>query len=128
MESIFSEDYDLVVPSGEVMNKQQLIEIYRSGDMQQEALNVEDLQLRVYGDVAVARGLYRRHIPVQRAKIEQAFLRTDVLVKSERSGGLSQAKRRNPHKIWRSRRLAESLVGFSETIAPYVPFGRRAHI
>jgi uncharacterized protein (TIGR02246 family) len=83
METIFSEDYDLVVPSGDVMSKRQLIEIYKSGDMKQDALTLENLHLRVYGNVAVARGLYRSEFQYKGQQVEQAFLRTDVLVKSE---------------------------------------------
>jgi hypothetical protein len=83
MEAIFSEDYDLVVPSGEVMNKRQLIEIYKSGDMKQEALNGENLHLRVYDDVAVARGLYRSNFNIKGSRLSNFFWRTDVLVKSE---------------------------------------------
>jgi ketosteroid isomerase-like protein len=82
METIFSEDYDLVVPTGDVMNKRQLIEIYRSGDMKQETLEVENLQVRVYGDMAIARGLYRSGFKYKGQQMEQTFLRTDVLAKS----------------------------------------------
>jgi hypothetical protein len=82
MESLFSDEYELVIPTGDVMTKAQLIGIYRSGDMKQVSLDVDNLQVRIYENVAIARGHYRSAFEFNGQPTEQTFLRTDVLVKS----------------------------------------------
>jgi ketosteroid isomerase-like protein len=81
METIFSDDYDLVVPTGDVLSKQQIIEMYRTGNMKQEMLEMENLQIRLFGDTAIARGLYRSEAKYNGQEIKITFMRTDVLAK-----------------------------------------------
>jgi Domain of unknown function (DUF4440) len=98
METAFSDEYDLVVPTGDVTNKQQLIGIYKSGDMKQKTLEVENLQVRVYEDMATARGLYRSEFKYKGQQMKQTSLRTDFFVKRAGKLQIVLVKRRSQLK------------------------------
>ena len=48
-----AEDYVAITPLGQVTTKQETISARRSGQLRYEALNVTDMVVRVYGDMAV---------------------------------------------------------------------------
>ena len=62
LEAISTADFVLVGPLGFVLDKQQWLERYRSGDLVTDSLSLEDPATRVYGDAAIT---IARH--VQRA-------------------------------------------------------------
>jgi hypothetical protein len=82
METVFAEEYSLVLPTGDVMDKKQLIAIYRSGDMRQVSLQVEGLQVHTYDQVAIVRAQYHSEFEFKGQPIKQSFLRTDIVVKA----------------------------------------------
>jgi ketosteroid isomerase-like protein len=59
LEAISTSDFTLVGPLGFVLDKQQWLERYRSGDLVTDWLSLEDLATRVHGDAAVT---IARHI------------------------------------------------------------------
>ncbi|HVI09787.1 MAG TPA: nuclear transport factor 2 family protein [Candidatus Binatia bacterium] len=48
-----AEDYVAITPLGQVTGKQEAISARRSGQLRYEAMNVTDMVVRVYGDMAV---------------------------------------------------------------------------
>jgi ketosteroid isomerase-like protein len=48
-----AEDYVAITPLGQVTTKQETISARRSGQLRYEAMNITDMVVRVYGDMAV---------------------------------------------------------------------------
>ena len=59
LDAISTSDFTLVGPLGFVLDKQQWLERYRSGDLVTGSLSLEDPAIRVYGEAAVT---IARHI------------------------------------------------------------------
>ena len=51
--------------------------------MKQVSLGIENLQVRLYNEVAVARALYRSSFEYNGEPTDQTFVRTDVVVRIE---------------------------------------------
>ena len=54
LDKLWADDYRLVTSGGEVMNKAQRLEAIRSGDIAYENVAFDEINVRSYGDVAVA--------------------------------------------------------------------------
>lgn len=48
-----AEDYVAITPLGQVTTKKETISVRRSGQLRYEAMNITDMVVRVYGDMAV---------------------------------------------------------------------------
>ena len=59
LERLLSDDLIYTHSSGRVESKAQFLAALRSGEMKYEAMDHEDVQVRVYGDTAVLRGRSR---------------------------------------------------------------------
>ena len=83
LEAISTSDFTLVGPLGFVLDKQQWLERYRSGDLVTDWLSLEDLATRVHGDAAVT---IARHIQQASHKGQPAdgeFRTTHIAVHDE---------------------------------------------
>ena len=58
---LMSDDWSTIDPRGQILTKQEVAEVLRSGTLKIESMNADDLTTRVYGDTAVVtgRGSYR---------------------------------------------------------------------
>lgn len=56
LERIISDDYTNTNNSGQVLTKAQLMAEVKSGDLKYETIDIDDVQVRVYGDTAVFTG------------------------------------------------------------------------
>lgn len=51
-----ADDYTVINPSGQLGNKAQMLADIRSGDLKYQAIEVEDVTVRFYGDAAILSG------------------------------------------------------------------------
>ena len=79
-----TDDFRLVGPFGFVLDKEQWLDRYRSGDFSTSALAWTDVDVREYGDTAVAIGTYSQEAAYQGAPSNGEFRSTHVYV---RDGG-----------------------------------------
>ena len=84
LEAISTADFMLVGPVGFVLDKQQWLERYRSGDLVTGSLSLEDPAIRIYGEAAVtiARQIQRASYKGQPA--DGRFRTTHVAVRVDR--------------------------------------------
>jgi ketosteroid isomerase-like protein len=67
LETMSTDDFTLVGPAGFVLSREQWFAGYRSGALEIQSLSWDDVQVRAYGDAAVAIGIrtqeatYRGH-------------------------------------------------------------------
>lgn len=79
--ALLDADFVCVGPLGFVLNKDQYLAARRSGDLKQEAFAWQDVQVRVYGDAAVAVGAqvqkttYQGHDASGQFRVTQVFAR-----------------------------------------------------
>ena len=81
---LVADDFRLVGPFGFVLDKEQWLDRYRSGDFSTSALAWTDVDVREYGDTAVAIGTYSQEAAYQGAPSNGEFRSTHVYV---RDGG-----------------------------------------
>lgn len=56
LKRIWAEDLILINPSGVIRNRRQLLDEFGSGKTKFQAVSTDDVQVRIYGDVAVITG------------------------------------------------------------------------
>ena len=52
-ERLAADDYTFTAPDGTTANKAQMIAYFKSGDLKIQTSNIEDMRVRVYGDMAI---------------------------------------------------------------------------
>ncbi len=57
MERTYTDDFLAIGPRGYMLNKEDWLARYRSGDLQTETLSLDDTRVRLYGDAAVVTGI-----------------------------------------------------------------------
>ncbi|MFC4948387.1 nuclear transport factor 2 family protein [Pseudonocardia sp. GCM10023141] len=74
-------DVMLVGPLGFVLDRDQWVERYRSGDLVTHELDWDDVTIREYGDTAVAIGRHTQRASHQGRPVDGRFRATHVLVR-----------------------------------------------
>jgi ketosteroid isomerase-like protein len=83
LEAISTPDFTLVGPLGFVLNKQQWLERYRSGDLLTHSLSFEDPATRLYGDAAVTIARHVQRASYKGQPADGEFRTTHVAVHGE---------------------------------------------
>jgi hypothetical protein len=83
LEAISTGDFMLVGPLGFVLNKQQWLERYRSGDLVTHSLSFEDRVTRVYGDAAVTIARHVQQASYKGQPADGQFRTTHIVVHGE---------------------------------------------
>src|SRR5438093_7781131 len=78
---IVTDDFRLVGPFGFVLDKEQWLDRYRSGDFSTAALAWRDVDVREYGDAAVAIGTYSQEAAYQGSPSNGEFRSTHVFIR-----------------------------------------------
>ena len=65
LDALLAADFVAVGPRGFVLNRQQWLDRYRSGDLRNEAFSWQDVAVRDYGEAAVAVGIQAQQTSYQ---------------------------------------------------------------
>ena len=84
LEAISTSDFMLVGPLGFVLDKQQWLERYRSGDLVTSSLSLEDSAIRVYGEAAVTIARHIQRASYQSRPADGQFRTTHIVVRVDR--------------------------------------------
>jgi ketosteroid isomerase-like protein len=80
LESLVTDDFRVVGPFGFVLDKEQWLDRYRSGDYSTAALLWHDVDVREYGNAAVAIGTYSQKAAFQGSPANADFRSTHIFV------------------------------------------------
>ncbi|MBV9416175.1 MAG: nuclear transport factor 2 family protein [Solirubrobacterales bacterium] len=80
LEAISAGDFTLVGPLGFVLNKQQWLERYRSGDLVTHSLSLKDPATRVYGEAAETIARHVQHASYKGHPADGQFRATHIAV------------------------------------------------
>jgi uncharacterized protein (TIGR02246 family) len=81
LDSLLTDDFMLVGPLGFVLTKQQWLDQYRSGALENRSVEWDEVDVRAYGDVAVALGRHRQQAEYQGQPASGQFRVTQVAVR-----------------------------------------------
>ena len=81
LSSLTTNDFTLVGPVGFVLDKQQWLDRYRSGALETKSLKLEDVNVRDYGDAAVAIGTEKQQASYQGNQANGDFRITQLFVR-----------------------------------------------
>ena len=81
LDALATDDFRLVGPFGFVLDKEQWLDRYRSGDFSTAALAWRDVDVREYGDAAVAIGTYSQEAAYQGSPSNGEFRSTHVFIR-----------------------------------------------
>jgi ketosteroid isomerase-like protein len=82
LQALSTEDFTLVGPVGFVLDKEQWLDRYRSGNLRTRELAFEDAVTRVYGDTAVRIGRHVQQAEFQGRRIDGELRATHIAVRS----------------------------------------------
>ena len=83
LEAISTSDFTLVGPLGFVLDKEQWLERYRSGDLVTDSLSLEDPAIRVYRDAAVTLARHIQRASYQGRPANGQFRTTHIAVRDD---------------------------------------------
>ena len=81
LERILTDDFVGIGPRGFMLTKEQWLARYQSGDLRHEFFSVDEVQMRIYGDAAVAtsrqtqQGTFQGHDIAGQFRVTQVFVR-----------------------------------------------------
>jgi ketosteroid isomerase-like protein len=81
LDALSVDDFTLVGPLGFVLNKQQWLDRYRTGALVTHSLVWDEIEVRDYGDAAVAVGSHRQRAEYQGNNADGRFRATHVAVR-----------------------------------------------
>src|SRR5215510_10080131 len=81
LEAILDNDFVAVGPRGFVLNRQQWLDRYRSGDLRNDRFEWQDVSVREYGDAAIAVGIQTQQTAWQGQDASGRFRVTQVYVR-----------------------------------------------
>ena len=84
LEAISTSDFTLVGPLGFVLDKQQWLERYRSGELVTGSLSLEDPAIRVYGEAAVTIARHTQRASYKGQPVDGQFRTTHIAVRVDR--------------------------------------------
>ncbi len=83
LDALLDDNFEAVGPHGFVLNRQQWLDRYQSGDLKNEAFAWQDANLRTYGDAAITVGVqtqrtvYQGHDSSGRFRVTHLYVRKD---------------------------------------------------
>jgi ketosteroid isomerase-like protein len=80
LDALSTEDFTLVGPLGFVLNKQQWLDRYRTGTLTTHSLVWDEIEVRAYGDAAVAIGCHSQRAEYQGNSADGRFRGTHVAI------------------------------------------------
>lgn len=80
LNTLLADDFVAVGPRGFVLNRQQWLDRYRSGDLKNDTLSWAKVSVRDYGEAAVAVGIQTQHAAYQGHDASGRFRVTQVAV------------------------------------------------
>jgi len=83
LDTLATADFRLVGPFGFILDKQQWLDRYRSGDFATKSLAWHDVDVREYGDTAVAIGTQTQHAAYKGSPSNGDFRITHVFVRTD---------------------------------------------
>ena len=83
LEAISTSDFTLVGPLGFILDKEQWLERYRSGDLVTDSLSLEDPAIRVYGDAAVTLARHIQRASYKGRLADGQFRTTHIAVRDD---------------------------------------------
>lgn len=83
LDAITTDDFTLVGPVGFVLNKQQWLDRYRTGDLVTDSLLWDEVQVRGYGDAAVAIGRQTQQGTHQGNPVDGQFRASHIAVRQD---------------------------------------------
>ena len=81
--SFLDDDWIIVDPNGGTINKVRLLQVIKSGALSHEAMNSEDIRVRVYGNTAVITALTSSKAKYMNNEFSTREKTTDVFVKRD---------------------------------------------
>ena len=81
LDALLADDFVAVGPRGFVLNRQQWLDRYRSGDLQHDAFSWQDVAVRDYGAAAVAVGIQAQQTSYQGHDASGRFRLTLVAIR-----------------------------------------------
>jgi ketosteroid isomerase-like protein len=82
LDALAVEDFTLVGPLGFVLTKQQWLDRYRTGALVTKSLAWDEVQVRDYGDAAVAVGRHTQQATYQGQPVDGQFRATHIAVRA----------------------------------------------
>jgi ketosteroid isomerase-like protein len=81
LDALSTEDFALIGPLGFVLNKQQWLDRYRTGALTTHSLVWDEIEVRDYGDAAVAIGCHSQRAEYQGNSADGRFRATHVAIR-----------------------------------------------
>jgi len=81
LDELLAEDFRAVGPVGFVLDKQQWLDRYRTGDLRYESLELDEVDLRTHGDMAVAVGRWAQQGAIGDRRVDGEFRVTQILLR-----------------------------------------------
>src|SRR5436305_10877598 len=81
LDALLADDFVGVGPRGFVLNRQQWLDRYRSGDLKNDAFSWQDVGVRDYGEAAVAVGIQDQRTSFQGHDASGRFRATRIVVR-----------------------------------------------
>jgi ketosteroid isomerase-like protein len=81
LNALSTDDFTLVGPLGFVLNKQQWLDRYRTGVLVTHSLIWDEIEVRDYGDAAVAIGCHNQRAEYQGSSVDGRFRATHVAIR-----------------------------------------------
>ena len=84
LEQLTTEDFTLVGPLGFILGKPQWLDRYRTGALLTRHLTWADVEVRDYGDAAVAVGIHTQQATYQGRPVDGSFRSTHIAIHRQR--------------------------------------------
>jgi ketosteroid isomerase-like protein len=81
--ALTTDDFVLVGPLGFMLNKQQWLDRYRTGDLVTTSLDWHDAEVRDYGDCAVVVGVHTQQAAYRESPVNGEFRSTHIAVRRD---------------------------------------------
>jgi ketosteroid isomerase-like protein len=81
--ALTTDDFVLVGPLGFVLDKQQWLDRYRTGDLVTKSLDWQDVEIRDYGDCAVAVGVHTQQAAYRGTPVDGEFRATHIAIRRD---------------------------------------------
>jgi ketosteroid isomerase-like protein len=81
LDAVLADDWVVVGPSGEVDTKRQQAQKIKDGSLVFEAIDAQEVKVRMHGDTAIVMGLYHIKATLNGRKVDGVFRNTEVFAK-----------------------------------------------
>ena len=83
LDTLLADDFVGIGPFGYVLSRQQWLDRYRTGDLKNEEFAWQDVDVRDYGDTAVAAGIQAQRAIARGREVAGRFRATHVVVRRD---------------------------------------------